>query len=372
MGWSQVLLPAALIWAAIWWAPWRAWRTDETLDGCDASSLQRSVELTVLIPARNEAQLLEATLTALNRQGVGIKIVLIDDQSTDDTALRASALGLDNLRIVTGTAPPADWTGKLWALQQGLPFIDTELVLLLDADIELGPGTLSSLCAKMERDDLQLASLMVWLRMESTWERLLMPAFVYFFKLLYPFKLSNCPTNRYVAAAAGGCILLTTSVLDELGGFGSIRGALIDDCTLARAVKSRGHRTWIGLTRSARSLRPYPSLADIWRMVARTAYTQLGYSVLMLLLCSAVMLCAFAGPMFGLLSGTAGPTVVSFAILAAAGASYIPTLAYYGRSKAWAITLPVVGLLYLAMTWGSAIRHWTGVRAQWKGRRFGT
>jgi hopene-associated glycosyltransferase HpnB len=256
-------------------------------------------------------------------------------------------------------------------LEQGRFFVDTELTLLLDADVELEPGILAALCAKLEREGLQLASLMVWLRMEDFWERLLMPAFVYFFKLLYPFRLANHRSNRYVAAAAGGCILLKSRVVEELGGFGSIRGALIDDCALARAVKSRGYSTWIGLTRSARSLRVYPSFADIWEMVARTAYTQLGYSVSMLFLCTAIMLCAFAVPLVGLFSGTMGPAVVSLAILAGAGASYAPTLAYYGRGKAWAVALPVVGILFLAMTWGSAVRHWTGAQTQWRGRRYG-
>jgi cellulose synthase/poly-beta-1,6-N-acetylglucosamine synthase-like glycosyltransferase len=197
-----------------------------------------------------------------------------------------------------------------------------------------------------------------------------MPAFVYFFKLLYPFRLSNAPADPYVACAAGGCILIETRALESIGGFASIRDALIDDCALARRIKRAGFRTWIGLTHSARSLRAYPSLASIWDMVARTAYTQLHYSTTLLGLCTAVMLCAFPAPLAALVWAGWDAAMVAAVTLLMAMVSYRPVLRYYGLGTAWALGLPVVACLYLGMTWSSAIRYWGGARSLWKGRRY--
>ena len=284
-------------------APWRPWATDESLDAQGGGEDDDLGDVSVLVPARDEAAQIGTTLAGLRRQGRGLRIILIDDQSTDGTAAVARACRIEGLQIVYGTPLPPGWSGKLWALHQGLAYVRTERVLLLDADVELLPGILPALRAKLRQDGRHLVSLLVSLRMDNLWERFLMPAFVYFFKLLYPFRLSNSPAIPFVACAAGGCILLEARVLREIGGFAAIRDALIDDCALAGRVKKHGFRTWIGLTHSARSLRPYPSLQSIWDMVARTAFTQLRYSPALLVLCTVVMLCAFAAPVAALALG---------------------------------------------------------------------
>ncbi len=371
MSWWTVVLPACLLWLCVLMAPWRAWATDESLDAQEDRADPDLGDVAVLIPARDEAQHIGTTLAAVARQGRGLRVILVDDQSTDGTAAIAGASGIGRLAILPGSAPPPGWSGKLWALQQGLRHVESELVLLLDADVELDPGVLPALKAKLRREGCHLVSLMVWLRMDNLWERFLMPAFVYFFKLLYPFRLSNSPAMPFVACAAGGCILLETRALRAVGGFDAIRGALIDDCALAGRFKDQGFRTWIGLTHSARSLRPYPSLASIWGMVARTAYTQLRYSPILLVLCSVVMLCAFPAPLVALGAGEGPIVAVAALALAMAMVSYYPVLRYYGLAPAWVAGLPVAGCLFLGMTWGSAIGYWRGERSRWKGRRYG-
>ena len=241
--------------------------------------------------------------------------------------------------------------------------------MLLDADIELDPGLIVSLRKKMQKDNIQFISLMVRLRMNSFWERLLMPAFVYFFKLLYPFRVSNSK-SRFVAAAAGGCILMETKVLSEIGGFQAIKQALIDDCALAREVKSKGFRTWIGLTRSAHSFRAYSSLSTIWKMVERTAFTQLHYSWTLLLFLTALMLTAFCAPVIYVAFWPLSEAYPGLLALGAMVVSYIPTLRFYKIPKWWAITLPFTGFLYLCMTWSSAIMYARGERSYWKGRSY--
>jgi hopene-associated glycosyltransferase HpnB len=281
----------------------------------------------------------------------------------------ARSLDLPNFRIITGQPLPPGWSGKVWALEQGRAYVDTGLILLLDADIELAPGLVQTLCDKIKSEGLDMVSLMAQLRMVGFWERLLMPAFIFFFKLLYPFRLSNSPSRR-VAAAAGGCILIRTCFIEVIGGFASIKGALIDDCALAMQVKSWGGKTWIGLTHSAQSLRSYTRLATIWNMVARTAFTQLQYSAALLLLCSAIMVIAFFIPLLGLSAPSDQAVLLSASTLAIMMFSYVPTLRYYGLSSAWSLALPGVGLLYLMMTWTSAVRYMLGERSQWKGRLY--
>ena len=202
--------------------------------------------------------------------------------------------------------------------------------------------------------------------MTGGWERLLLPAFIFFFRLLYPFHLANGP-GRLVAASAGGCVLVETRALAAIGGFGAIRGALIDDCALARALKDAGYRTWIGSSLGAASHRAYPTLGTVWRMVARTAYTQLRYSPALLLLCTLLMALMFWAPVAGL----AGPLVAQIAAgagLVAMVVCYLPTVRYYRLAPGWALTMPLIGTLFLAMTWHSALRHWGGRRSEWKGR----
>jgi hypothetical protein len=194
-----------------------------------------------------------------------------------------------------------------------------------------------------------------------------MPAFVYFFALLYPFHLSNSPRSR-IAAASGGCVLLERRALEAIGGFAALKGALIDDCTLAACVKRAGFRTWIGLTHSARGLRSYSELGMIWSMVERTAYTQLRYSPVWLGICTAALVLAFWVPLAALGSADTRVRACGVAALFAMMASYVPTLRFYGRFPGWTLALPAIGTLYLAMTWSSAFRYYRRERARWKGR----
>ena len=212
---------------------------------------------------------------------------------------------------------------------------------------------------------------MATLSMVGFWEKLLMPSFIYFFKLLYPFHLANSSSSR-VAAAAGGTVLIETAVLREIGGFAALRDELIDDCALAARVKAAGHGTWVGLSHSVVSHRRYPTLSSIWNMVARTAYTQLQYSPAILVGCVLALLWTFVLPLAGLFASD--PTARTAAIIAGvtAAATYLPTLIYYRRSPAWALLLPIVGALYLAMTVDSACRYSRGIRSEWRGRVYAT
>jgi len=216
-----------------------------------------------------------------------------------------------------------------------------------------------------------MVSLMATLSMVGPWEKLLMPSFIYFFKLLYPFHLANSSSSR-VAAAAGGTVLIETDVLREIGGFAALKDELIDDCALAAKVKAAGHGTWVGLSHSVVSHRRYPTLRSIWNMVARTAYTQLQYSPVLLLGCVLALLWTFVLPLAGLFAPD--PTARAAAIVAGvtAAVTYLPTLIYYRRSPAWALLLPIIGALYLAMTVDSAYRFSRGIRSEWRGRVYAT
>jgi hopene-associated glycosyltransferase HpnB len=357
------------MWGTLLALPWRPWGTRERLEADPTAVDVDLSDVTALIPARNEAPVLGRTLAALARQGCGLEVVLVDDQSTDGTAAVARGAAVPALTVVTGRPVPQGWTGKVWALEQGRAHLHRPLTLLMDADVELAPGALAVLRRQLERSGAGLASLMVELPADGFWGRLLVPAFVYFFKLLYPFRLSFSERSR-VAAAAGGCVLVHTRILEEIGGFAALRDAIIDDCGLAALAKRRGYRPWIGLTRSARSVRERTGLADIWHMVARTAYTQLRYSAALLLLCTLLMGAAFVMPVYALLAGALVTRVLAACACAAMVLSYLPTLRFYGLAPGWAAALPLTGLLYLAMTWTSALRYWRGERSRWKGRSY--
>lgn len=363
-----LVIPGVCLWAGILALPWQPWRNRETLEAGNDKDADLS-GITVLIPARNEADVIAATLRSVASQGRGLNIVLVNDRSTDATLAEADLLRLENLSIINGRSLQAGWSGKLWALHQGLPFVKTDTILLLDADISLEPGILCALKAKMQENDLHLVSLLAFLRMQSCWEKLMMPAFVYFFKLLYPFHLSNTGSKR-VAAAAGGCVLLRASSLAQTGGFEAIKGKLIDDCALARSFRNAGLATWVGLSHSVRSQRSYDGLAGIRDMIARTAYTQLQHSPLLLGLCTLLMVAGFVLPLAGLFSADPAIRLLGGAGFALMALSYLPTLRYYGISPVWCAAFPFAGALYLLMTWDSAWRHWHGAGAIWKQRSY--
>ena len=357
---------AAFIWMLTALLPWQPWRSRELLDADSLETLDLS-DVTVIIPARNEADVIGATLKALKQQGKGLHVILVDDESIDGTANIARKVELENIQIILSEPLPSGWTGTLWAQEQGLQRVQTPLVLLLDADILLKPGLLSALKAKRNAESLHFVSLMAMLKVDTVWEKMLMPAFIYFFKMLYPFALANKPTSK-VAAAAGGCILVDTQALQGIGGMAAIQDAVIDDCTLAKKIKQAGYKTWLGLTHGVISQRGYVSLTEIWDMVARTAYTQLFYSKSLLLVCTVLMSLMYLLPWYGLIFFTGSAWFFSVLALLIMCGLYLPTLHFYALNNAWALCMPVIAGLYLLMTWTSAIRYWQGERLRWKGR----
>ena len=360
---------AACLWLIVLALPWRPWSTRESLTAQARTTRIDFSDTTALIPARDEARCIAEALTALAQQGKLAGIILVDDQSSDGTGEIARNLRIDELTVIDGSVLPPGWSGKLWALKQAARRVDTRYSLLLDADIALAPGLLAALRQRAVDNDLQLASIMASLPMDTLWEKLLLPPFIYFFKLIYPFALSNRPASR-IAAAAGGCILIETDKLREIGGFEALHGAIIDDCTLARLVKRAGGRTWIGLSRDVRAVRPYESLENIWNMVARSAFTQLRYSTLLLVLCSVLLLASFVVPILALVSGSGMVKLAAITALAAMGLSYVPTIQYYGLPGFWVFSLPIAACLLLLMTWTSAVRYWGGERTRWKNRSY--
>ena len=365
---------AALAWCVVLLLPSRPYLTRERLNV--AGSVDRDLShVTVLVPARDEAATIDSTISGLARQGHNLTVNLVDDQSVDGTAQRAldQAAGRApwlHLNVYRGSELPVGWGGKLWALQQAFTDVESEWVLLIDADIELAPGTVSALLDQAAVTGSDLVSVMADLRCRSAWERLLVPPFIYFFKLLYPFA-RVADARSTVAAAAGGCVLVRTKMLRAIGAFSSFSDALIDDCTLARKVKQQGGRLWLGLCHAVISNRRYDSYAEFATMVVRTAFTQLRYSSLLLLLVSLLMVLVFFGPFVALIGVSGIPGVAIFGLgVGAMSLAYWPVLRWYRRPLVAAAALPLAAALYLAMTWQSAIRFWAGTRASWKGRNY--
>lgn len=356
----------AVLWAVFALSPLGLWRNREVLEASDATDHAALSEMTALIPARNEAEVIEETLRALSDQGAGLKIIVINDGSDDQTGEKVRKLPAE-IHVIESLPLPAEWSGKLWALEQGRKLVATPCTLLLDADIRLERGVLAAMSEKMRRENIPFVSLMAAPPMLSAWEKLLMPAFVYFFKILYPFHAVNSARKK-AAAAAGGCILVETAVLEQIGGFAAIRGAVIDDCALAARVKSRGFKIWLGLTHSVHSIRRYRSLEEIWDMVARSAFFELRYSVARLLLCTLALLLVYVFPVALAASTNAVARTLSLTALAIMFFTYVPILRFYRRSWAWAFCLPVIAAFFLAMTWTSAVRYWRGEQTRWKGR----
>jgi hopene-associated glycosyltransferase HpnB len=360
----------AAIWAYLLLGRGFFWSTRLAVPAPEPAHYPRVV---AVIPARNEAEGVGQCVTSLLDQDYPgeFSIVLVDDHSHDGTAevAREAAQGReDRLVIVAARSLPGGWTGKLWALSEGVRQIASppDLYLFTDADIAHHRTNLRELVARLEAEQRDMVSLMVKLHCESFAEKFLIPPFVFFFALLYPFSWSNNP-RKATAAAAGGCVLLRRSAYERIGGYAAIKGELIDDCALAAAVKKSGGSIWLGLTQGTESLRLYPEIADIWNMVARTAYTQLDHSPLLLagtvlglvLTYLAPVLLLFAGGMAALLG------LAAWIVMAAI---YAPMLRFYGRSLLWAPLLPVAASVYLGATIASAWRHWRGRGGQWKGR----
>ena len=322
-----------------------------------------------VIPARDEAEVLPSTLPTLLAQDYPgpWRVVVVDDDSSDGSGALAKDAGAEVLR---GAGPPPGWAGKVAAMDTGVRAAgEPDFLLFTDADIAYPQGAVTELVRCATAQNLDLTSQMVRLRAETGWERLIVPAFVYFFAQLYPFGRVNGPGRT--AAAAGGCMLVRTRALTEAGGLAQIRGAVIDDVSLAALLKPRG-RIWLGLADRIRSVRPYPRLADLWQMVARSAYTQLRYSPILLALTVLGLLVTYvAAPValaLGLAAGSPVPAGLGAAGWALMTATYLPMLRFYGLSALRALTLPFVAVLYGAMTIDSARQHRAGRGAAWKGR----
>jgi hopene-associated glycosyltransferase HpnB len=380
---------SAIVWiAAVSLAAWLwlllcqgfFWRTDIRLPPREEPVLWPPV--CVVVPARDEADVLPASLPSLLAQEYPgrAEIFLVDDGSSDGTGALARELADTHggLPLTVGSPgePPAGWTGKLWAVRHGIALArarEPEYLLLTDADIAHAPDSLRELVAAAHGGGFDVVSQMARLRVESLWERLVVPAFVYFFAQLYPFRRISGKGTR-TAAAAGGCVLLRTEAAERARIPDAIRHAVIDDVALARAVKGGGGRIWLGLAERADSVRPYPRLHDLWRMVSRSAYAQLRHNPLVLLGTviglALVYLVPPAALVVGLVTGeTAAWVAGGLAWLVMTG-TYVPMLRYYRRPLWLALLLPFTAFLYLLMTVDSAVQHYRGRGAAWKGRTY--
>lgn len=324
-----------------------------------------------VVPARNEADVIQRAIGSLAAQDYpgDFRIVLVDDQSDDGTASLARLAGDARLTVLTGAARPQGWTGKLWAMHQGsLAAMESkpDFLWFTDADIAHAPDNLRQLVARAEDGGKVLVSLMARLSCKTHAEHFLIPAFVFFFDMLYPFGAVNDPRSK-MAAAAGGCMLARRDALERAGGVEAIRHNIIDDCALGRAMKRQGP-IWLGLTDRAVSLRPYEHVADIRHMVARTAYAQLGYSPLMLLGTLAGLALVYIAPVVTALFAWGPSQLAGWLAWIVMALMFQPMLRFYRLSPLWGPALPLIGAFYAAFTLESAIQHWSGKGGMWKGR----
>ncbi len=363
---------ALALWAYLIVARGGFWLASERDDGGPALSVWPAV--TAVIPARDEAEGVGETVASLLLQDYPgpFSVILVDDQSIDGTAKvarRAAAGAADRLTVLPGAALPAGWTGKLWAMQQGVAHAlrgEPTYLLFTDADIVYNRDALTRLVSEAVAKSLVLSSLMVRLRCESFAERALVPAFIFFFQMLYPFAWVNSP-GRTTAAAAGGCMLVRSDALGAAGGIEAIRGALIDDCALACNLQPQGPIR-LSLTERARSIRGYPTVQDIRRMVARSAYAQLGYSPLLLVATVAGMALIYAIPVVLALFGHGLAQILGLLAWAIMAIAFQPILRFYRLSPLWGPFLPAIALAYMAFTLNSAYQYARKRGGMWKGR----
>jgi len=362
----MIAILSLCIWLYLCFAHGRFWSSEPQL--APAVPVQ-CPDVDIVVPARDEAHTIGPVIASLLAQDYAgkLRVILVDDNSTDGTAQCAGS-GL-NLQVIHGRPKPAAWSGKLWALSQGVAVGRAPVLLFTDADIVHDPRHLSALVARLQEPRVDLVSEMVRLNCTSLAERALVPAFVYFFQMLYPFAKVNDPRSS-TAAAAGGTILIRRAALERIGGIEAIKGSLIDDVALAKAVKPTG-AIYLGHSGLAVSIRPYPGFADIWRMISRTAFTQLRHSAALLALTVLGLALVWLVPALGVLFGHRWERACGLAAFALAAISYVPTLDRYARSRLWALALPLIALFYLAATVGSALDHWRGAGARWKNRDYG-
>ncbi|MFJ6084574.1 glycosyltransferase [Streptomyces sp. NPDC092369] len=378
IAWIAVVSLAAWLWLLL--CQGFFWRTDIRLPRREDPDVWPSV--CVVVPARDEAAVLPASLPWLLAQDYPgrAEIFLVDDGSSDGTGDLARELARTHgglpLTVDSPGEPPAGWTGKLWAVRHGIGLARArgpEYLLLTDADIAHAPDSLRELVAAARTGGFDVVSQMARLRVESVWERLVVPAFVYFFAQLYPFRRIGGARTR-TAAAAGGCVLLRAETAERARIPDAIRHAVIDDVALARAVKGGGGRIWLGLAERVDSVRPYPRLHDLWRMVSRSAYAQLRHNPLLLLGTVLGLALVYLAPPVTLIAGAAGGDTIAalaggLAWLVMTG-TYVPMLRYYRQPLRLAPLLPFTAFLYLLMTVDSAVQHYRGRGAAWKGRTY--
>jgi hopene-associated glycosyltransferase HpnB len=375
---ALLLALAALgIWLYLIFARGGFWHCAER-DQWEAPELATWPSVAAIVPARNEADHIATSLGSLLNQNYpgSFTIVMVDDGSTDGTGAIARRMTQARseipARVIDGQTLPPGWTGKLWALKQGIASAGEEppaYLLFTDADIAHPPNSVARLVAFAEQHHLALTSLMVKLRCRSFAERANIPAFVFFFQMLYPFSWVN-RKDKSVAAAAGGCMLVRAAVLAKAGGVDTIRGALIDDCALARTLKPYGP-IWLGLTQRVHSVRAYPRLRDIRRMVARSAYAQLRYSPALLAATAAGMMVTYLAPPLLAVFGSGTCRLLGLAAWALMAFTFLPTLRFYQLSLLWALALPAIAFEYLFFTLDSAYQHVRGRGGTWKGRAQG-
>ena len=367
-----VVLLSLLIWLYLVLAHGRFWASAPELPPAAPTQLP---DVDIIIPARDEAATIRPVIASLLAQDYAgrFRIILVDDNSTDGTATRAGTA--PDLVVLSGQPKPEGWSGKLWAVSQGVAASSAPVLLFADADIVHDPRHLSSLVARLQQPRADMVSEMVRLNCGSLAERALVPAFVYFFQMLYPFARVNDPRSG-VAAAAGGTVLIRREALERIGGIAAIRNALIDDVTLAQAVKKSGRPSgsaiYLGHSGLATSVRPYPGWGDLWQMIARTAFTQLRYSALLLLLTLCGLTLVWLVPAWGIVFGHGWARTAGAIAFLLAALSYLPTLARYRQSPLWSLALPLIASFYMAATLGSALNYWLGRGARWKSRSYGS
>jgi hopene-associated glycosyltransferase HpnB len=354
-----------LVWIYLIFAHGRFWSSEPELPPATPAEFPN---VDVIVPARDESATIAAVMQSLLAQDYPgkFRVILVDDNSSDGTGTAAGAS--PHLQVVRLDSKPPGWSGKLWALSQGVAASDAPLLLFTDADIVHDPRHLSALVAHLLNSRLDMVSEMVKLNCSSFAERALVPAFVFFFQMLYPFSRINNPRSR-VAAAAGGTVLIRRDALVRIDGIESIKHALIDDVALAKEVKSQGP-IYLGHSQLATSIRSYPAFLDIWRMITRTAFTQLRYSAGILLMTVAGLALVWIAPPWQMLFGTGWRCVCGLTAYGLGASSYLPTLMRYRRSKVWALALPLIAVFYMAATLASALDHWRGKGAQWKKRAY--
>lgn len=366
----------SLIWIYLLFGRGGFWRVSHHLRQ-QPIALSPSKRICAVIPARDEANGIAATVTSLLTQDLTppLHVIVVDDSSSDGTATvaQAAAQQIDKtpqLTVIAGRPLAPSWTGKLWAVSQGVDHalaLSPDYLLLTDADIQHAPGSIAGLLAIAEAGKYDLASYMVKLACVTTAEKALIPAFVFFFLKLYP-PAWIASAAHSTAGAAGGCILIRTAALNKIGGIAAIRNKVIDDCALARAVKSSGGRVWLGLTDSAESTRSYQNFAEIGRMISRTAFNQLHHSTLLLAGTVLGLFFTYLLPLLLLLTGRPVPITFGLAAWLLMSRSYLPIVRFYRRSALWSLLLPLMAAFYAGATLYSAVLYWQGRGGEWKGR----